>query len=84
MSHKDKHDDATGKKFFVNIEGEVFPWDEETITTEQVIDLGGWDPVLGVQEIDLKTNEARTLKPGEIVELKPGKGFSKRIEWRRG
>ena len=84
MSHKDKHNDSSNKPFFVNIEGEEIPWDDETITTEQIVELGGWDASLGVQEIDLMTNEARTLKPGEVVELKPGKGFAKKIEWRRG
>ena len=84
MSHKHKHTDDRTNPYFVNIEGEVFPWDSPTITTEEIIELGGWDPTLGAQEIDLKTNEARTLKPGEVVELKPGKGFAKKIEWRRG
>ncbi len=33
-----------GKKpFFVNIEGEVCPWEDETITTEEIADKGGWD-----------------------------------------
>lgn len=80
MSHKDGHQ----KPFVVNIEGELFPWDSQTITTKEIVELGGWDLSLGVQEIDLMTNEARTLKPGEVVELKPGKGFAKKIEWRRG
>ncbi len=77
-------DQDRGPKYFVNIEGEVHPWDSETITTEQITQLGGWDPSLGVLEIDLKTNESHTLSPGQVVELKPGQGFAKKIQWKRG
>ena len=72
-----------GPKFFVNIEGTEYPWDKDTITTEEIITLGGWDPSLGVIEID-KDNNERTLQPGEVVDLKPGHGFSKKIRWKRG
>lgn len=75
---------AQGPKFFLDIEGEITPWDEDTITTEQVADLGGWDPSLGVILIDLKDNTERTLQPGEVVEVKPGMGFSKKIRFKRG
>ena len=72
-----------GPKFFVNIEGTEFPWDKDTITIQEIITLGGWDPSLGVIEID-KDNNERTLQPGEVVDLKPGHGFSKKIRWKRG
>ncbi len=26
----------------------------------------------------------RTLSPGEVIEVKPGMGFGKRIRWKRG
>lgn len=73
-----------GPKFSLDIEGEITPWDEDTITTEQVADLGGWDASLGVILIDLKDNTERTLQPGETVELKPGMGFSKKVRFKRG
>jgi len=72
-----------GPKDYVNIEGKVFPWESGTITTEEIAGLGGWDPAIGVIEIDKENNE-RTLQPGEIVELKPGHGFAKKIRWKRG
>lgn len=72
-----------GQKFFANIEGTEHPWDRETITTEEIITLGGWDPSLGVIEIDRENNE-RTLKPGEVIDLKPGHGFAKKVRWKRG
>ena len=71
-------------KYYLDIEGEMHPWDHDTITTEQVIELGGWDQSDGAIIIDLKTNEERTLAPGEIIEIKPGMGFSKKISFKRG
>ena len=72
-----------GPKFFLDIEGTLKPWDEDTITTEEIIALGGWDPSLGAILID-KDNNERTLKPGEVIELKPGMGFSKKVHFKRG
>lgn len=72
-----------GPKYALDIEGTLHPWDSETITTEQIIALGGWDPQLGVIEID-KDNNERTLQPGEVVQLRPGLGFSKKVQWKRG
>ncbi len=73
-----------GPKFFLDIEGTLKPWDQDTITTEQIIKLGGWDPALGAIIIDLKDNIERTLQPGEVIDLKPGMGFSKKVRFRRG
>ena len=72
-----------GQKFFVDIEGTLKPWDKDIITTEEIIQLGGWDPSLGAILIDKENNE-RPLQPGEVVELKPGMGFSKKIKFKRG
>ena len=72
-----------GKKFFIDIEGVVKPWDKPTITTEEIIELGGWDPSQGAIVID-KDNNERTLHPGETIELKPGMGFSKKVHFKRG
>jgi hypothetical protein len=73
-----------GPKFWLDIEGRLVPWDEDTITTEKIIEHGGWDPSLGAIVIDKNTNEERTLQPGEIIELKPGMGFSKKVAFKRG
>jgi hypothetical protein len=72
-----------GPKFLVNIEGAEIPWDRETITHEEIIQMGGWDPSQGAIEID-RDNTERTLQPGEVVELKPGHGFAKKIRFKRG
>lgn len=70
-------------KHFVCIEGETHPWADNTITTEEIIEAGGWDPDQGVIEVDRDQNE-RTLRPGEVIEIKPGKRFGKRVCWKRG
>ncbi len=70
-------------KFMLDIEGALKPWDEDTITTEQIAELGGWDVSLGVLLIDQDNNQ-RTLQPGEVVKLEPGLGFSKKVRFQRG
>lgn len=72
-----------GPKYVLNIEGNDVPWDQDTITTEQIAQLGGWDLSQGVIEID-KDNNERTLTAGEIIEIKPGHGFGKKHKWKRG
>jgi hypothetical protein len=72
-----------GPKFLLNIEGREVPWDHDTITTEQIADLGGWPVAQGVIEVD-KDNNERTLAPAEVVHVKPGQGFGKKHKWKRG
>lgn len=72
-----------GPKYHIDIEGTLYDWDEDTITTEQIAQLGGWVVSQGVVMID-KDNNERTLQPNEIVELKPGIGFAKKVKFKRG
>jgi hypothetical protein len=72
-----------GPKYTLDIEGTLKPWDNDTIKTEQIISLGGWDPSQGAVLIDADNNE-RTLQPSESIEIKPGMGFSKKIRFKRG
>ena len=69
--------------YILNIEGEEVPWDQDTITTEQIAELGDWDISQGVIEVD-QHNIERTLAPGEVIEIKPGHGFGKKHLWKRG
>ncbi len=72
-----------GPKYFLDIEGNQKPWDRDTITTEEIIALGDWEVSQGAILID-KDNNERTLQPGDVVEIKPGQGFSKKIRFKRG
>lgn len=70
-------------KYHLDIEGVLKDWDKDTITTEEIIALGGWDVSQGAMIVDQDNNE-RQLKPAEVVELKPGMGFSKKVKFKRG
>lgn len=78
------HGNGHGPKYFIDIEGTLYPWDEDTITTEQIIVLGGLNPADGVIEVDVKEGTETTLQPGQVITIKPGQGFSKKIKFKRG
>ena len=80
-----KEDSALkAKKFIVNIEGKDYPWDGETITVPEIRNLGGLSATDPVIEVDLRDNTQRTLAEDEVVELKPGKGYAKKVQFKRG
>lgn len=72
-----------GAKYSICIEGKVFEWSKKTITTEEIIQLGGWDASQGAVEVDKDQNE-RPLASGEVIKLKPGHNFCKKQRFRRG
>lgn len=83
QNHKDKFNRKSGKKFFVCIEGEQYPWPEETITVSQIRELAGLPKDLPVIEV-MPDNTERTLAEDEVIELKPGRRFGKKICFKRG
>jgi hypothetical protein len=83
LAQEHKDDKEHGPQYFVDIEGVIHPWPRNTITFEEIAGLGGWDASQGVVEVD-KDNVERTLQPGQVIELKPGHGFSKKVRWKRG
>ena len=72
-----------GAKYSICIEGKVFEWSKKTITTEEIIQLGGWDASQGAVEVDKDQNE-RPLASGEVIKLKPGHNFCKKQRFKRG
>ena len=64
--------------------GTIHEWPRDTITVPEIRALGGIPNGTAVEEIDLDTNVQRTLAEDEIVRLKPGLGFAKKIAFRRG
>lgn len=73
----------TDSLYCVWIEDTKYPWPKETITTEEIAELGGWEISQGVIEVDENQNE-RTLKPDEVVKLHPGISFGKKLRFKRG
>lgn len=74
----------TAQKYAVNIEGALFEWDRETITAEEIRELAGFDPGQQIVEVDLKDNTERTIGEDEVLQLKPGHGFGKKVRFQRG
>jgi hypothetical protein len=72
------------REFCVNIEGREYPWFHHTIMVPQIRDLGGLPADQPVLEINLDNNTERTLGECEVVELKPGHAFCKKVKYKRG
>lgn len=73
----------TAPSFLLCIEDKEHHWPKSTITTEEIAEIGGWDPSEGVIEADADQNE-RQLSPHEVVTLKPGVAYGKKLCWKRG
>lgn len=71
-------------KYDVDIEGTVYPWGEDTITVPQLCELAGFAPGQEMIEVDLKDNTEVVLAADATVKLKPGKGFAKKVAFKRG
>jgi hypothetical protein len=75
---------SKGPRYLVNIEGVEFPWDEDTITVPEIRQLGNLSATDPVIEVDLQDNTERTLSEDDVVEIRPGKGFGKKVKFQRG
>ncbi len=75
---------AKGPKYLINVEGVEHSWDKDTFTVPEIRELGGFAATDPVIEVDLKDNTERTLGEEEVVEIKPGKGFGKKVKFQRG
>ena len=73
------------RTYEVDLEGVgVKEWPEPTITVPEIRELAGWDATQPVIEVDLETNTEKTLAEDAVVELKPGRGFAKKVKFKRG
>ncbi len=71
-------------KYDVNIEGTIHIWQRPEITVAEIRELAGYAAGQEMIEVDLKDQSERVLAEGETVELKPGKGFGKKVSFKRG
>jgi len=76
--------EGQGPKYHLDIEGTLHDWNDDTITVPQIRELGNLPTDLPVLEIDLKANSQRELAEDEVVQLRPGLGFSKKVRYQRG
>lgn len=76
--------EGKGPNYEVNIEGVLYPWDEGTISVPEIRELGDLPGDLPVVEVDLRTNEENTLDEDSVVQLKPGRGFGRKVSFKRG
>jgi hypothetical protein len=81
---KKESEAQNGPKYEVNLDGDIREWDKSTISVAEIRGLAGWGDDQPVVMVDLKTNEERDLREDEVVDLKPGQGFSKKIKFKRG
>lgn len=79
-----KGNDPKGPKYFVDLEGVEYAWDEATITVAQIRELAGWTTNQQVMLVNLDTNEETVLTEDAAVQLKPGHGFGRKFKFRRG
>lgn len=77
------NDDKGHRKYYVEIEGVEFDWAKSTITVPELRALGGLPTDLAVIEIDPENNE-RTLAEDEVITLKPGHRYGKKVRFKRG
>lgn len=73
-----------GPKYEVNLDGDVRPWPNPTISVAELRGLAGWGDDQPVVMVDLKTNDEHDLREDEVIDLKPGQGFSKKVKFKRG
>jgi hypothetical protein len=76
--------EGKGPKYFINIGGTEYPWSKDTITVAEIRGLAGWDVSQPVVEVNLKDKSKTTLGDDASIAIKPGHGFSKKIEFDSG
>lgn len=71
-------------KYQINIEGTNYDWDRDTISVPELRTLAGYAADQEMIEVDLTDNSERVLQEADTIHLKPGKGFAKKVGFKRG
>jgi hypothetical protein len=77
------HQQDSGPKYFVEIDGTEYEFDHEPVTGGEIMDEAGIPREQGLLEL-LDDGQQRQVPVDEEIELKPGKRFKKRPRFRRG
>lgn len=79
---KEKQEKAE-KKYYINIEGAEYPWNNEAITVREMRALANLPRELAVVE-EFPDGREKTLVDGDIVLLKPGHRYGRAPKFKRG
>lgn len=74
-------------QYEVLVEGKIYPWDKEAISTSEIRSLGELPSDRPVVEDDLTSGEQKPIDEGQVhqlVALQEGKGLTKHVNFRRG
>jgi hypothetical protein len=71
-------------KYDVDIEGQIYQWDRDSITVPELRALAGYAPDQQMIEVDLQEGTEEVLAEDAVVALKPGRGFAKKVVFKRG
>jgi len=71
-------------KYDVDIEGQIYQWERDSITVPELRDLASYAPDQQMIEVDLQEGTEEVLAEDAVVALKPGKGFAKKVVFKRG
>jgi hypothetical protein len=83
VSERERERGSKGPKYEINIEGVLYPWDKDTITIPEIRSLGGIPDDQQIVEV-FDDNSEQTLAEDAVIEVKPGKGFGKKVKFQRG
>ncbi|MBA2473216.1 MAG: hypothetical protein H0V41_13640 [Pseudonocardiales bacterium] len=78
--------DATAK-YAVLIGGKLYPWNTDSITVQEIRELGVLPPNCAMIEEDLQRSAQRSLDEGDVHQsprLQEGKEFTKKVNFKRG
>lgn len=87
VTNEDKaqaHDGRGPRQYFIDIEGTDFEWQRSTITVPEIRQLGNLTGDQPIVEVNLKENTERELGEDEVVTLKPGRGYARKVRYQRG
>lgn len=71
----------------VLIEGAAYDWHKDVISVPEMRQLAGLPEDRPIIQVDLQDNEMRVLSEDDVhrpVQLEPGKGVTKRVNFKRG
>jgi hypothetical protein len=76
--------EGQGPKYTVDIEGIDYSWHKDTISVPEIRELGQLSGPEPIVEVNLKDNSERVLPEDAVIELKPGRGFARKVRFKRG